>query len=69
MSRIGRTPVPVPSGVSVALDGRSVTVTGPRGALSHQVAGEITVRQDQYGISREEAPGRPLPRSSQRAAE
>jgi large subunit ribosomal protein L6 len=46
MSRIGRTPVPVPSGVSVALDGRSVTVTGPRGALSHQVAGEITVRQD-----------------------
>jgi len=46
MSRIGRTPVPVPSGVSVALDGRSVTVTGPRGALSHEVAGEITVRQD-----------------------
>jgi large subunit ribosomal protein L6 len=46
MSRIGRTPVPVPSGVNVALDGRSVTVTGPRGALSHQVAGEITVRQD-----------------------
>jgi large subunit ribosomal protein L6 len=46
MSRIGRTPVPVPSGVNVALDGRAVTVTGPRGSLSHQVAGEITVRQD-----------------------
>src|SRR5580658_9226005 len=46
MSRIGRNPVPVPSGVTVALDGRSVTVTGPRGALSHQVAGEITVRQE-----------------------
>jgi large subunit ribosomal protein L6 len=45
MSRIGRTPVPVPSGVNVALDGRSVTVSGPRGSLSHEVAGEITVRQ------------------------
>ena len=46
MSRIGRTPVPVPSGVNVALDGRSVTVSGPLGSLSHEVAGEITVRQD-----------------------
>ncbi len=46
MSRIGRSPVPVPAGVNVALDGRSVTVTGPRGSLSHEVAGEITVRQE-----------------------
>ena len=46
MSRIGRTPVPVPSGVKVALDGRSVMVSGPRGSLHHEVAGEITVRQD-----------------------
>ena len=46
MSRIGRNPVPVPSGVNVAIDGRSVTVKGPRGSLSHEVAGEITVRQD-----------------------
>jgi len=46
MSRVGRTPVPVPSGVNVALDGRSVTVTGPRGSLSHEVAGDITVRQE-----------------------
>jgi len=46
MSRIGRSPVPVPSGVTVALDGRSVSVTGPRGSLSHEVAGEITVRQE-----------------------
>ena len=42
MSRIGRSPVPVPSGVKVLLDGRSVTVTGPRGTLNHQVAGDIT---------------------------
>ena len=46
MSRIGRAPVPVPSGVNVTLDGRSVTVTGPRGTLSHRVAGDITVRRD-----------------------
>jgi large subunit ribosomal protein L6 len=46
MSRIGRNPVPVPSGVDVAIDGRSVTVKGPKGSLSHEVAGEITVRQD-----------------------
>jgi large subunit ribosomal protein L6 len=46
MSRIGRNPVPVPSGVNVDIDGRSVTVKGPRGSLSHEVAGEITVRQD-----------------------
>lgn len=46
MSRIGRNPVPVPTGVNVAIDGRSVTVRGPRGSLSHEVAGEITVRQD-----------------------
>jgi len=46
MSRIGRAPVPVPSGVKVALEGRSVTVSGPRGSLHHDVAGEITVRQE-----------------------
>jgi large subunit ribosomal protein L6 len=38
--------VPVPTGVNVAVDGRSVTVSGPLGSLSHEVAGEITVRQD-----------------------
>jgi large subunit ribosomal protein L6 len=46
MSRIGRSPVPVPNGVKVLLDGRSVTVTGPRGTLSHEVAGDITVREE-----------------------
>jgi len=46
MSRIGRAPVPVPAGVKVALDGCSVKVTGPLGSLSHDVAGDITVRQD-----------------------
>ncbi len=46
MSRIGRTPVPVPDGVKVELDGRRLTVSGPRGSLHHDLAGEITVRQE-----------------------
>jgi large subunit ribosomal protein L6 len=33
MSRIGKMPVPVPSGVTVNIDGTTVSVTGPRGAL------------------------------------
>lgn len=46
MSRIGKTPVPVPAGVSVEVEGNSVTVKGPRGTLRHEVAGDITVRQE-----------------------
>jgi large subunit ribosomal protein L6 len=38
--------VPVPTGVSVAVNGQKLTVTGPRGALHHEVAGDITVRQE-----------------------
>jgi large subunit ribosomal protein L6 len=43
MSRIGRLPVPVPSGVDVAIDGRDVTVKGPRGQLALAVAEPLTV--------------------------
>ncbi len=46
MSRIGRMPVQVPSGVEVAIDGRVVTVTGPRGTLHHTVAAPIEVAKD-----------------------
>jgi large subunit ribosomal protein L6 len=45
MSRIGKLPVPVPSGVDVAIDGAVVTVKGPKGTLSHTVAAPITVEQ------------------------
>ena len=45
MSRIGRMPVPIPSGVDVAIDGREVTVTGPKGKLSLEVAEPIKVSQ------------------------
>jgi large subunit ribosomal protein L6 len=43
MSRIGRLPIPVPSGVDVSIDGRTVTVTGPRGTLSRQLHPDIAV--------------------------
>ncbi|MDQ6850218.1 MAG: 50S ribosomal protein L6 [Actinomycetota bacterium] len=42
MSRIGKLPVPIPSGVDVAIEGQLVTVKGPRGTLSHRVAEPIT---------------------------
>ena len=46
MSRIGKAPIPVPSGVEVSIIGRQVAVKGPKGALDLEVPGEITVRQD-----------------------
>ena len=47
MSRIGRSPIPVPSGVSVAVaEGNRVTVKGPQGELARLVPATITVRQD-----------------------
>jgi len=46
MSRIGRMPVPIPSGVDVTIDGRAVTVTGSKGKLSLEVAEPIEVSQN-----------------------
>ncbi len=45
MSRIGKLPIAVPSGVDVAVQERLVTVKGPKGTLSHTVASPITVEQ------------------------
>jgi len=49
MSRIGKLPVLVPSGVDVAIDGQRVTVKGPKGTLSHTVAEPITVNHAEDG--------------------
>ena len=46
MSRIGRSPIPVPSGVEVNLGAGSVAVKGPKGSLSRSLPGEITIRQE-----------------------
>jgi large subunit ribosomal protein L6 len=49
MSRIGRIPVPVPSGVEVTIDGQQVTVKGPKGTLEHVVAAPIEVAKGEDG--------------------
>jgi large subunit ribosomal protein L6 len=46
MSRIGKAPIAVPGAVTVTLDERVVTVKGPKGALSRELPGAITVRQE-----------------------
>ena len=49
MSRIGRLPIPVPSGVDVSIDGRAVTVKGPKGTLEHTVAEPIEITRAEDG--------------------
>jgi len=46
MSRIGKAPITVPSGVEVEIQGRQVAVKGPKGELDIEVPVDITVRQD-----------------------
>ncbi len=46
MSRIGKRPVDLPNGVSVAIDGATVTVKGPKGTLSRTLPADIAVTSD-----------------------
>src|SRR5664280_1788111 len=46
MSRIGRLPIPVPAGVAVTIDGRAITVTGPKGTLSRDLHPDMRVSQE-----------------------
>jgi large subunit ribosomal protein L6 len=50
MSRIGRLPITVPSGVDVTIDGRYVTVKGPKGSLSRSLHPDITVSREDATI-------------------
>ncbi len=49
MSRIGKLPIPVPSGVEITLEGQQVWVKGPKGTLQHRVAEPITVARGDSG--------------------
>jgi large subunit ribosomal protein L6 len=49
MSRIGKQPIPVPTGVDITIDGRTVAVKGPKGSLSHTVAAPIEVGRGDDG--------------------
>jgi len=46
MSRVGKKPITVPSGVDVKIDGQHVEVKGPKGSLALDVAGRIAVSRD-----------------------
>ena len=46
MSRIGRQPIPLPAGVTVAIEPETVRVNGPKGALSERIHKDIEVTQD-----------------------
>ncbi len=46
MSRIGRLPITVPSGVDVTIDGRTVTVKGPKGTLSRALHPDMTLSRE-----------------------
>jgi large subunit ribosomal protein L6 len=54
MSRIGKKPITVPSGVDVKIDGQHVEVKGPKGSLALNVAGKISVGRegDELVVSR-----------------
>jgi large subunit ribosomal protein L6 len=47
MSRIGRAPIPVPSGVEVTIEPELVKVNGPRGTLQERIPRDITVARDE----------------------
>ncbi|MDQ3947204.1 MAG: 50S ribosomal protein L6 [Actinomycetota bacterium] len=47
MSRVGRKPIPVPSGVDVTLEGTRVVVKGPKGTLERQVSADMTISREE----------------------
>ena len=50
MSRVGKKPVPVPSGVTASVDGQTVKVKGAKGELSFRVPDEVTVVMDNGAV-------------------
>ncbi|MFL5778803.1 MAG: 50S ribosomal protein L6 [Chloroflexota bacterium] len=50
MSRIGRLPIPVPSGVDVTISGRTLTVSGPKGQLTRELHPDMTVTREEANL-------------------
>ena len=46
MSRVGKSPIEIPKGVTVTIDGKTVKVKGPKGELETEVVGDLSVRLD-----------------------
>ncbi|SHG74703.1 LSU ribosomal protein L6P [Thermosyntropha lipolytica DSM 11003] len=55
MSRIGRKPISLPKGVEVTIKDKVITVKGPKGVLSQEIPGDITItrEEDQLIVTRE----------------
>jgi large subunit ribosomal protein L6 len=51
MSRIGKRPVPLPKGVTATIDGRTVTVKGPKGELSRTVHAELSLALEDESVA------------------
>ena len=51
MSRIGKKPVPVPAGVTATIDGRELSVKGPKGTLTMHLADEVRYAVEAAGVS------------------
>ena len=51
MSRIGKKPVPVPAGVTAAIEGKTLSVKGPKGTLTLSLADEVTYAVEDGAIS------------------
>ena len=67
MSRIGRQPIPVPSGVSVTIEPELVVVKGPNGELSERISRDITVEQTAGDSGDQLVVSRPTDRGEHRA--
>ena len=50
MSRIGKKPVAIPSGVTASVDGQTVKMKGPKGALEFVLPAEVTAKMEKGGI-------------------
>jgi large subunit ribosomal protein L6 len=50
MSRIGKKPVPIPSGVTANVEGQTVKMKGPKGALALVLPDDVTVKMDKDAI-------------------
>ena len=51
MSRIGKRPVPLPKGVTATIDGRTVTVKGPKGEISRTVHAELSLALEEETVA------------------
>lgn len=50
MSRVGKYPVSIPSGVQVSMEGRTISAKGPKGTLSYVLTGEIDAKVEENQI-------------------